>query len=167
MPTVAAIPDIADRGRTVTVSPLERMLIDRFQQDIPLSPRPYLEIALALGVSEAEVLAALGRLLDAGILSRVGAVVRPNCAGRSTLAAMAVPSDRLEAVSALVSAYPEVNHNYERDHRINLWFVAAAPDETQLQAVLAEIEARTGITVLDLPLLEAFHIDLGFPVQWH
>lgn len=158
---------LADRERESAVSDLERALLDGFQQHVPLSPRPYLEIAQELGVSEDDVLAALARLLETGILSRVGAVVRPNCAGRSTLAAMAVPPERLEAVAALVSSYPEVNHNYERDHRINLWFVAAASDDDRLQALLAEIADRTGIEVLDLPLLEAFHIDLGFPLQWH
>ena len=41
---------------------------------------------------------------------------------------MAVPPARLEAVAARVSAEPAVNHNYEREHDLNLWFVVAAPD---------------------------------------
>ena len=55
---------------------------------------------------------------------------------------------------ALVSACAEVNHNYEREHAFNLWFVAAAPDEARLATVLADIARRTGIAVMALPMLE-------------
>ena len=63
-----------------------------------------------------------------------------------------------------MSAYPEVNHNYEREHPFNLWFVVTAKNEQAVADVLADVERRTGIAVMDLPLLEAFHIDLGFPL---
>ncbi len=98
------------------------------------------------------------------MLARIGAVVAPHRAGWSTLAAMAVPPARLDEVAELVSAYPEVNHNYERENEVNLWFVVTASDEAAARAVLADIEARSGIAVVDLPLVEAYHIDLGFPL---
>ena len=79
---------------------------------------------------------------------------------------MAVPAARMEAVATLVSAYAEVNHNYERDHELNLWFVATAPDRERLRQVLDEIESRTGLAVLDLPMIEDYFINLGFPLQW-
>lgn len=149
----------------VDLTDIERRLLNDFQHDFPLSPTPYADIAQSLGVSEAEVLAALARLKDAGAVSRVGAVVRPNTIGASTLAAMAVPATELERVAALVSSYPEVNHNYEREHRLNLWFVTAAPDARHLQQVLDDIAARSGCEVLPFPLLEDYHIDLGFDLD--
>jgi DNA-binding Lrp family transcriptional regulator len=145
---------------------LERRLVDEFQHGFPLEARPYARIAEALGVSEREVMEALERLQSRGVVSRVGPVLRPNRLGVSTLAAMAVPADRLEAVAALVSARPEVNHNYEREHRFNLWFVVTAPDRRHLERVLAGLERDTGLAVLDLPMLEDYFIDLGFPLQW-
>jgi len=144
---------------------IERRLLNDFQHDFPLSPTPYADIAQSLGVSEAEVLATLARLKDAGAVSRVGAVVRPNIIGASTLAAMAVSPNELERIAALVSSYAEVNHNYEREHRLNLWFVATAPDSTRLQQVLDDIAARCGHDVLSFPLLEDYHIDLGFELK--
>ena len=148
------------------LSNLERRLLNDFQHDFPLSPTPYADIAHKLGVSEVEVLGALTRLKQQGAVSRVGAVLRPNTVGVSTLAAMAVPPELLEQVAALVSACAEVNHNYEREHRLNLWFVANAPDAPRLQAVLNDIAARSGYEVLSFPLLEDYHIDLGFDLKF-
>ena len=93
-------------------------------------------------------------------------MVAPHRAGWSTLAAMVVPEDELDGSRGLVSAYPEVNHNYEREHEFNLWFVVAAPSRERVAAVLCEIETRTGLPVLDLPLEEAYRLDLGFPLSW-
>ena len=146
---------------------LDRALLDGFQTDLPLVPRPYAAIAEALGVSESQVIDRLTALHASGAVSRVGAVVAPQTVGMSTLAAMAVPPDRLREVAARVSAWPDVNHNYARDHHFNLWFVVTAADRARIDAVLAGIEAETGYTVLDLPMLEAFHIDLGFPLRWN
>ena len=53
----------------------------------------------------------------------------------------------------LVNGYAEVNHNYEREHALNLWFVVTAADDARLQAVLAEIAETTGLEVLDLAQL--------------
>jgi DNA-binding Lrp family transcriptional regulator len=101
-----------------------------------------------------------------GSVSRVGAVFAPGAVGASTLAALEVPAQRLSAVAALVSGYREVNHNYEREHRINLWFVATAPNEERLAHVLASIEARAQCgELLSLRLLEEFRIDLGFDLR--
>ncbi len=147
-------------------SPLEQRLLNDFQHDFPLSPTPFADIAAELGVSEEEVLNTLDALRSRGLISRVGPVFRPNRVGASTLAAMAVPPSRLDEVAALVSGYPEVNHNYEREHRFNLWFVVTARDEARLQAVLDDIAGRSGIDVMPLPLLDDYFIDLGFELQW-
>jgi DNA-binding Lrp family transcriptional regulator len=148
------------------LSELDRSLLDGFQRDFPLTPRPYAALAARLGTDEATVLARLRHHQDDRRISRLGAVVTPHSAGWSTLAAMAVPEDRLDEVAALVGACPEVNHNYEREHRFNLWFVVTGRDRAHVAAVLEGIEARTGLDVLDLPLLEAYRLDLGFPLQW-
>ena len=105
----------------------------------------------------------LRRLEADGALSRVGPVLRHQRAGASTLAALAVPEERLQRVAERISQYAEVNHNYQREHRYNLWFVLTAGDRAQLDRVLAEIAADTGLQPLDLPMQEAYCIDLAFP----
>jgi len=146
------------------LSDLERRLINEYQKGLPLSATPFADMGAKLGVGEAEVLRTLEQLHDAGIVSRVGPVFAPKSIGASTLAALAVPEAELEAVAKMVSRRPEVNHNYAREHRYNLWFVVTAPDQQHLDAVLAEVASETGYEVLNLPLERQFHIDLGFPL---
>lgn len=146
------------------LSDLERRIVNAYQHDFPLSSRPFAQIAEALGVTEDRVLDSIGDLRERGVLSRVGAVITPNRAGASTLAAMSVPADRLEDVARCVSVYPEVNHNYEREHKLNLWFVVAAQDRAAVLRTLDRITAETGFEAIELPLVEAYHIDLGFSV---
>lgn len=150
----------------LAADPINRRLLDEHQRGFPLAGRPFARIGAGLGLSEDEVLARFAALQAAGLIGRIGAVVAPHRAGWSTLAAMAVPAATLAAVAALVGSYPGVNHNYEREHALNLWFVATGRDRAEVQAVLAQIARRTGLEVLDLPLEEAFHIDLGFPLRW-
>jgi len=143
---------------------LSRRLIDRFQHGMPLCAEPYRAMAEALECSEEEVLASLQHLEQNGGLSRIGPVFEHSLVGASTLVALAVPPARVEAVAARINSYPEVNHNYLREHRYNLWFVITGPDRAHLDRLLAQIEAETGLTPLDLPMRRAYRIDLGFPI---
>ncbi len=147
-------------------SELEKRLLNDFQQGIPMSTRPYHDMAISLGVTEQTVIDCLQRLQEQGVISRVGPVFRANRVGASTLAAMAVNDDDLERVAAQVSDYSEVNHNYQREHEFNLWFVATASDTQQLEQVMQDIEHQTQYAVMRLPMLEDYYIDLGFNISW-
>ena len=149
-----------------TPAALRQRLLNDFQRHFPLTPTPYADLAAELGVSEAVVLALLRELSDDQTISRVGAIFPPNAVGVSLLAALAVPPEELETVADWISALDEVNHNYAREHRYSLWFVVTARDAEHLDQVLQRIENHTGRAVLRLPLLEAFHIDLGFPLEF-
>ena len=144
---------------------LAQRLLDDYQRDFPLDSRPFARIAADLGIAEADVIQQLAALKDAGSISRIGAVVRPNSIGASTLAALRVAADDVERVAALVCAHGEVNHCYEREHAINLWFVVTAADRAAVNHVLRAIEVETGLACLDLPMVEGYHIDLGFPLS--
>lgn len=155
---------IASDGRVP--DELDRRLLNEFQDGFPLTARPYEEIADKLGLSENEVIARLGALSEASAISRIGAVVAPHVLGWSTLAAIAVPAHRLEEVADIVSGFAEVNHNYQREHRLNLWFVVAGRDRAHVGRVLRDIEELTGLAVLDLPMEESYRLMLGFDLQW-
>ena len=144
---------------------LQFQLLNDFQRDFPLCPAPFAELASRLGVAEGVVIRELEHLRREGKISRVGPVFAPKRIGASTLAAMAVPPEKLEAVAQTVNRFPEVNHNYEREHRFNLWFVVTAGSEGRLQAALGAIEQAAGYPILRLPLEQEFHIDLGFSLN--
>jgi len=147
------------------MSDIQLSLLNDFQRDFPLTSTPFDGIAQRLGLDLEELLDTLRRLTREGAISRVGAVFRPNRVGVSTLAAMAVSQARLDEVARLVSARPEVNHNYEREHRFNLWFVATAANPAQLEQALRDIEQRTGLAAMRLPMVQDYHIDLGFDLR--
>ncbi|MBY6033169.1 AsnC family transcriptional regulator [Marinobacter daepoensis] len=144
----------------------DRQLIDRYQRHLPVCERPYQEMARELGLTEDEVIARLSRLQENQVLSRVGPVFEHSRAGASLLAAVAAPENQMDLVAARINRAPGVNHNYAREHAYNLWFVMTAPDEETLDERLDELEHQLQLPMLRLPMIEGYHIDLGFDIDW-
>lgn len=141
----------------------DRALINALQEGQALIPRPYAPLAGALGLSEAEALARIARLLETGALTRFGPFYDAAAMGGAfCLCAMAVPAGRFDAVAAQVNARAEVAHNYERAHRLNMWFVLATETPEGIGATADAIEAETGLRVFRFPKLEEYFI--GFRV---
>lgn len=148
----------------MTPTSIELSLIDRWQHGFPLVDKPFEIVARAAALKEQETIDAFRRCQEGRLISRVGAVVRPNTVGASTLAALQVPADRLEQVAQIVSGQPLVTHNYEREHDLNLWFVVAGGDTDAIATTIRDIEDQTGLTAVVLPMLRAYHLGLGFPL---
>jgi DNA-binding Lrp family transcriptional regulator len=146
------------------IDDVDARLIDEYQSDFPVEPRPFRAVADAIGTTEADAFERTQALLDAGVFRRFGAVLNPPVIGSSTLAAVSAPEDRFEEVAETINAYRQVNHNYRRDHEWNMWFVVTAGSRERRDEILAEIEDRTGCDVLHLPMLTDYYIDLEFPV---
>lgn len=150
----------------MTLTDTEKKLLNNYQRDFPLVPEPFHLIAHQLNTDGATVLRLLHHLHQSGVISRVGPVFRPNTVGASTLAAVSVPPSKLISVADQINAHPEVNHNYERDHEFNLWFVVNTATQQRRDAVIKEIELETGMVVMSLPLVRDYHIDLGFDLDF-
>lgn len=136
-------------------------LLDLWQHGFPLAPRPYALLGERVGLGEGAVLARFRRWRREGVVSRIGPVLHQSCFA-SALVGMQVPASRLDQVAAYVTGLAEVNHNYEREHALNLWFVAACRSPDALTRLLARIGADTGCEPLPLPMEAGYHIDLGF-----
>ena len=145
---------------------IHKQLLNAYQQDFPLSPTPYKDIASSLGVTEEDVLFAFNELSNEQFISRIGSIIAPNHIGVSMLVAMAIPNEQLQTVADIVSHYQEVNHNYERENQFNLWFVLIAQDDEDLQSVIESIESETGFKAMQLPLLADYFINLGFEMEF-
>lgn len=140
-------------------------LLNGWQRGFPLHPRPFAQIGATLALSEEQVLRRYRNLSARRLISRIGAVFRPHRVGTSVLAALAAPEHRIDEIAARISREPTVNHNYQREHRLNLWFVITTADAAQLHATAERLTHATGCEVILLPLEEAFHIDLGFDLR--
>lgn len=150
----------------ITLDSVDRKLINGLQGGFPVCDRPYTEVGNRFDLSEAEVIRRIGRLLEAGVISRFGPLYNAEAMGGGvTLAAMQVPEDRFEAVAELVNGYPEVAHNYEREHGLNMWFVVLTEAPERVGEVLREIEARSGLAVYDMPKEEEFFLELKFQLD--
>lgn len=142
--------------------PVDRAIVDTLQGGFPLDDRPFATAAAALGIGEDDLIARIDRLLADGTLTRFGPLFdAARLGGAFTLAAMAVPQDRFDAVAATVNAFPEVAHNYARDHALNMWFVLATASPDEVEPALARIEAATGLPVLDFPKEREYFVGLA------
>ncbi|MBL4899535.1 MAG: hypothetical protein JKX76_07820 [Colwellia sp.] len=154
----------------VTISQLQQDIINNSQKGFPLTSQPYQTITEQLAnvnivTNELEVFQAIEDLNSQEILSRVGPVFDHKKAGASTLAALAVPAEDLDRIADIVNQFEQVNHNYGREHRFNLWFVVTASDMVALNSTIANIELLTGLSVLVLPMEASYHIDLAFSIN--
>ena len=140
---------------------VDRRIINGLQGGFPVCPRPYAEAAKRLDLEEAELIARLERLLADGVLSRFGPLIdAERLGGAVTLAAVAVPEERFEAIAEIVNGFAEVAHNYARTHHLNMWFVIACEDPPRIAEVIAEIEQATGLQVHNLPKEEEYFLEL-------
>ena len=143
---------------------IDRRVLNALQEGFSVSSRPYAEAAAPLGLTEEELIARIHHLRDIGAITRFGPFFDAEAMGGAfCLCAMAVPADRFDAVVTLVNAHPEVAHNYERAHRLNMWFVLACQRPERIAEVAACIEAETGLPVLLFPKEREFFI--GFRVE--
>ncbi|MBU6466443.1 MAG: Lrp/AsnC family transcriptional regulator [Burkholderiales bacterium] len=148
-----------------TADPLVLALLNPWQRGFPLVRAPFAQIGAAAHLSETQVIEGYRRLQETGALSRIGGVFSGGAGGAALLAAMAVPPARLPEVAAIVSQHPGVNHNYQREHTHNLWFVMTGADQHAVQNAMHNLDAATGLRALQLPMLRAYRIDLGFDLR--
>lgn len=140
---------------------LDKKIINHLQTGFPICESPYQQIADELGLSENQLLLRLQSLLDSGVLSRFGPLYHAEqMGGALTLAAVKAPAERFEEVAAIINTFPEVAHNYAREHELNMWFVVATEKPQRLLEVIAEIEQQTGLQVYNMPKINEYFVGL-------
>jgi siroheme decarboxylase len=139
----------------------DRRLINAIQGEFPLSERPFAEVGAALGLSEDEVIARLQSLLDDRVLTRFGPMYQiERMGGAFCLAAIAVPEAQWASAVEAVNAFPEVAHNYRREHALNMWFVLATETREGIADCARRIEAATGLVVHLFPKEREYFVEM-------
>ena len=141
----------------------DKEIVNGLQGGLPLCERPFLQMALQFGISEAELIARLGNLLKQKVLTRFGPMFQiERMGGAFSLAAMKVPEEDYERVTAIVNALPEVAHNYRREHDFNMWFVLATETPEGIAHAISRIEAKSGLAVYNMPKEKEYFVGAKF-----
>ncbi len=144
---------------------IDRAIVNRLQGGFPICERPYAAAAETLGLSEDELIRRVEGMLQEKALTRFGPMFdAEKMGGAFSLAAMQVPEAEFERVSAIVNALPQVAHNYQREHALNMWFVLATDTSQGIADALFAIERATGLNVYNMPKQEEYFIGLRFEV---
>ncbi|SLN37534.1 hypothetical protein ROG8370_01540 [Roseovarius gaetbuli] len=144
---------------TAPLDATDRLILNHLQEGFPIAPDPFEIVAQELGLEEADLLARLERMKAERIITRFGPFFDAEAMGGAfCLCAMAVPKADFETVLTKVNARPEVAHNYERSHHLNMWFVLATESAPEIEAVAKSLEQETGLRVLCFPKLREFFI---------
>jgi len=141
-------------------------ILNEIQSDFPITPRPFLELGKRLGLSENEVIEAIKRLRDEGIIRRIGGNFHSSKLNfASTLCAAKVPQEKIDDFVKIVNRYPGVTHNYLRNNDYNIWFTFIAQDMGDIERALQEISEATGVwAIRNLPAVRTFKIKVDFEV---
>ncbi len=148
------------------LSDIDKAIINQLQKGFPVCHAPYAEAGKALGISGEELISRINTLLEQGYLSRFGPMFdMDEMGGAVELAAMQVPTQQFEAVTAYLNELDEIAHNYQRQHALNMWFVIASDSQESLRKSIETIEKNTGLSVFRMPKLQTFYINLYLPVS--
>ena len=133
------------------IDAIDRRLILATQGGLPLVARPYHQLAEQRGISPDEVMARLARLLESGIVRRIGAVPNHYAIGYTAngMSVWDVPDERIDALGACVGALAFVTHCYHRPRRLpdwpyNLFAMVHGGSRAEVLAKVAEIAALLG-----------------------
>lgn len=115
-----------DNNITKTISALDdadQQLIGLIQNGLPISDRPYAEIAEQLGFSEEEIIIRISNLLDKGLFKRFGVVVRHHELGYQDNAMIVwdIPDDQVHEVAHEIKSYPFITLCYRRSRQLPEW----------------------------------------------
>lgn len=149
--------------KTISESEIEKILLNRLQKGIAVEDRPYHELAQELGLNEGQICDRLQKMRQGKLLTRFGPMYNiEKLGGEFNLVAMEVPRERWDEVLELVNAFPEVAHNYEREHQLNMWFVLTSLPASKTAELLGKIEQATGLKTYAMPKLKEFYLNLQF-----
>jgi len=142
---------------------IDRRLLNLLQEDFPLSPSPYRDLAARLGVSEEQVLDRINKLKDAGVIRRIGGIINSRALGYySTLCALHIEERELERLALYLDNITAITHNYLRDYYYNVWFTLTMASEKELQAMISRIEKEFKVEILQMPAIKTYKVKVSF-----
>lgn len=129
----------------------DREFIDRAARGLEIEAEPFARLAADLGLSQAEVIARLKRLIAEGKVKRFAASVRHKPMGyahNTMLLARAEPG-RLDELGEAASRFSEVSHCYHRQHPDGdpdcLYIMIHTREKERMDEIIGAISAMVGV----------------------
>ena len=146
---------------------LEEKILNLIQSGFPITRTPYDDMGKQLNVSGTVVLDVVKKLVQSGVLRKVGPFYNTRELGfASLLCAAKVEESRIDAVAEMINQYPEITHNYKRAHEHNLWFTVIAHSNERIQEILTEIETNGKLDkISQLPAEKIFKVKVDLKVN--
>ncbi|UCC97816.1 MAG: Lrp/AsnC family transcriptional regulator [Phycisphaerales bacterium] len=148
---------------------IDRQILQELQDNFPLKEKPYEVLAERLQIPTEDLWDRIQRMIDEGVIRRIGASVDSRKFGfQSTLAAVSVEPELVERSAEVIGRFHEVTHSYLRDDVFNIWFTLIAIDQKRIEEILEHIRSSLSIEkskVLNLPVKHLFKLDARFSVS--
>ena len=134
---------------------------------MPISERPFLELAKILNTTEDHVLERLRYLKEHGYIRRIGPFFDSGkLEYKGTLVALKVKEGYMQQVAEFINRYPGATHNYEREGEYNLWFTLLTHSEEKRKQILDEIKAQEGVEkLMNLVSNKKYKINVQFKLK--
>ncbi len=140
---------------------IDKKIINHLQGGFPICESPYLLVSEELGLTETDLIKRITNLLDVGLLSRFGPLYHAEeMGGALTLAAVKAPQQKFDEIAGMINSFPEVAHNYARNHELNMWFVIAIDNPLGIAEVISAIEEKTKLQVYNMPKIKEYFVGL-------
>ena len=143
---------------------VDRKILNIIQTRFPLVEMPFAEIGDEVELPEEEVIERIGELKSKNVVRQISAIFDTRRLGyKTTLVAMRLPADELDAAAQIINVHPGVSHNYARNGHFNLWFTVAVPPYEDLAETVEDMASRTGAESYRLmPTIKFFKIGVNF-----
>ncbi|MBP7742399.1 MAG: Lrp/AsnC family transcriptional regulator [Aliarcobacter sp.] len=143
---------------------MKDQILYRIQKNFPLTIRPFEEIAKELNTSEDEVIKILQNEKENKIIRQTSAIFDTKKLGyTSSLVAFEILAENIDEAVLILNSHPGISHNYERNHKYNIWFtLAIAPNsKSTLEDTIAALAKLTKAEdYIILPTLKLFKISV-------
>ena len=146
------------------MTPLDKRILNRLQENIPFNPRPWNAIAAELNIGEDLLLKRIAFFKKTGVIRRISAIFAPRkIKFTSTLVGVKAAPGMIKAAVRKINSYFEVTHNYKRNAEYNIWFTLVAKDRKRIDQIITSIRKDKSIRELtEFPMVKLFKINVKF-----
>jgi DNA-binding Lrp family transcriptional regulator len=136
----------------------------KVQKNFPLNKNPFKIIAQELNITENEVISIMQKQKDEKVIRQTSAIFDTKSLGyKSSLIAFEIDKDKIDNAVKIINSHPGVSHNYERNHKFNIWFTLAVSSQSKIGLeksikILANLTKANDFIIL--PTLKLFKISV-------